>query len=357
MKYYSQIPRTIADLVVLGGEMEQGLVTYGTTLDLKQVDAPQMKAATDALVLADRNFNAARSAQETAYANFHAADSALTGWLGKVTGALSAFFGKRWNRQWAQVGFTTPSIAIPATINDRLALALRMIDCLTSTPGYEAPTLGVTAAAGAALRNAAVSRHALAAAADTALEEKGVARGSAVEALTSLMRLLVGVLGQLLKADDPRWLAFGLEMPANRTTPGQPAGLEVAARAATGATAVEGSANTHQVLLSCEATPFASRYRFRMRIIGVQSEYKLVASTKEPLAQVEVPNEAAVEFIVQAVNGSRQGVASAPVVYAATANKALAPAGAPANMAAASLTMPGSHGNGQANGSRLPALV
>ncbi|MGI9115267.1 MAG: hypothetical protein ACR2FX_09600 [Chthoniobacterales bacterium] len=44
-----------------------------------------MKAGTDTLVNADKLFNAARSAQQTAYDDFRPADEALTEWLGKAS--------------------------------------------------------------------------------------------------------------------------------------------------------------------------------------------------------------------------------------------------------------------------------
>ncbi len=139
MMLFSQIPQSYPELIVLGPEMVDGINKNGLAIGLKQVTAAEMQVKSDALVRTNEAYNASRAAQETAYANFHAADDALTSWMGKVTGTLGAFFGKRWNRQWVPVGFITPSIRIPGTITERLSLALNMINFLTANPAKEAP--------------------------------------------------------------------------------------------------------------------------------------------------------------------------------------------------------------------------
>lgn len=333
--------------------MEDGLSKDGQALNIKQIDAAQMTSATDVLVQADKLFNTSRSLQQTAYNNFHAADDALTAWLGVVTGSLSAFFGKRWSAQWVQVGFINPSIGIPSTISDRAALALRMINFLSANPGYEASNQGVTAAKGTTLRGNASTTQGLATAADKDLSDQGTAREAAVADLASKMRLLIGLLSEILKTDDPRWLDFGLEMPAKLTTPAPPAGLAVAAAPTQGAMGAA-DPNTTTVLVTCDATPFATRYRFRMRMAGLLgSNYQLVASTTEPMAQINVPANATVEFIIQAVNGNRQSVASAAAVYQPVVKTAAAVSAVQIEEVAA----PRSNGsNGHANGNRMPAL-
>jgi hypothetical protein len=331
--------------------MTDGLIKDGAALNITQITAAQMKAGTDALIGADKAFNTSRSGQEKAYENFHAADDALTTWLGKATGTLSAFFGKRWNRQWVQVGFIAPSIAIPSTITERLALSLRVINFLAANPTYEAPNQGVTAATGKAARDAAISTQTLASQADADLSVKGTARTAASDALTSSMRLLVGVLAELLNADDTRWLDFGLSIPASISTPGAPLGLSASANPTQQGVKGTGDDATVSVLLTCDATPFASRYRFRMRVLGVQTDYELVASTTEPMASIDVPANAAVEIIVQAVNGSRQSVPSDPVIYDPMARKAPV-ASAPATLEHAAV--PAAPANGT-NGDHTPA--
>ncbi len=52
-----------------------------------------------------------------------------------------------------------------------------------------------------------------------------------------------------------------------------------------------------------------------MLLAGVQREYQLAARSTDPIVTLrEVPRGQPLQFIVQAVNGSMEGVASDPVV-------------------------------------------
>ena len=360
MKYFGQIPLTIADLEILGPEMKDGLTTQAGALGITQITAAQMQTATAAVEDTDNKFNAARSAQQTANNNFRPTDEALTQWLGKATAAFSTFFGKRWNRQWIQAGFVSPSIAIPPTISDRLALALRVVGFLDANPDKEASTLGVTAAIGSTVREATRSAQELVTDADQEVDKRFDARQAAVDALTSKMRLLIGILAELLNPDDTRWLDFGLEMPAKLTTPAAPTGLSVAL-APVGEAHRLLAPNTVMALATCNASPGTTRYRFRMRIVGVLgSTFQLVGSSTEPMLQVAVPANATVEFIAQAVNGNRQSVASEPFIFTptpVTSRSASVPATAPSTtVETPGITSGNGSNNGQANGNRLPAI-
>lgn len=317
-----------------------------------------MQAGTDSFVAADKGFNDARSAQQAAYDIFHADDDALTAWLTKARAVLVTFFGLRWSTQWAQAGYINGSTAVPSTISDRLALALRVTAFFAANPSFEAASLGVTAAIATELRTAAVTSQQAVAAAATDLKQKAATRETAFNTLISKMRLLIGVLGELLNADDPRWLAFGLQIPASLVTPGQPQGLTASASPTSRLT--QTAAGMTNVLLTWDAQPMASRYRLRMRVVGLETAFRLVASTTEPMAIVsDVPADSAVEVIVQAVNGSRQGVASEPIIYRAL-SKAVptTPDEAPSAATPLELVTVSSNGNGSnghGKGSRVPA--
>ena len=175
------------------------------------------------------------------------------------------------------------------------------------------------------------------------LKDAGEARGTARTNVLRKMRHVIANLKKLAK-DDPRWLAFGLRMPSTQTTPAAPTGLRAT---------MMGS----QVLLECEPTAYATRYRFRRKILGLDTKYKLVASSLTPMAMLEgVAAGLTMEFIAQAVNGGAQSVASNPIIVvtspaatpeakpeaAATDAELLAPLAAIA---------PNGNGNGNGNGS------
>ena len=88
----------------------------------------------------------------------------------------------------------------------------------------------------------------------------------AFQALTDELWSLIKILPETLEDDDPRGLAFGLPMPGTPRTPGAP--TEVAAQLdAAGA-----------ILVHCAPVALATRYRCRLRLVGVETDYRLGAS-------------------------------------------------------------------------------
>lgn len=114
----------------------------------------------------------------------------------------------------------------------------------------------------------------------------------AYEKLISTMTELLKNLEGKLNKDDTRWLAFGLQIPATITTHGQPVNVNAHMDSA------------FALIVTCDPVPTAARYRFRMMILGVQTEYSLVASSTEPMASIRVLPGQTVQIIVQAVRQS-----------------------------------------------------
>lgn len=133
-------------------------------------------------------------------------------------------------------------------------------------------------------------------------------------------------------------------MPGTRQTPEQPQHLAAQLDAA-GA-----------IVVTCDATPRATRYRWRMRVVGLEETYKLAASSKEPLAAITgVPPTYTVELCVQAVNGSLQSVASQPILF--TMPTATRPSEAPVAREVAKRSIGHGNGNGHAAAPEPPAEV
>jgi len=101
--------------------------------------------------------------------------------------------------------------------------------------------------------------------------------------------------------------------------------------------------------VACDLVALATRYRVRMMIEGVESDYRLVGSSSAPLVSISgiAPGQT-VQIIVQAVNGSLQGVASDPIEFTVSL---------PATKAAAEakpvlVIEPASNGHANGNGHR-----
>ena len=140
---------------------------------------------------------------------------------------------------------------------------------------------------------------------DVALKQKDNERTTAREWLVGQMTTLICVLRGTLSKDDPRWLDFGLQIPAVPSTPGAPRNLRVS------------RTDSGNIALDCDATPLGKTFRWRMRLAGSKDSYILVGSTSDPTLVIADPASMAdLEFVVQAVNGNRQSVMSDPAVLA-----------------------------------------
>ena len=317
--------------------MRAGLANYGVTLGITQITLSHFQDTLNAFISADGAFNAARSAKQTASDSYHGQLVPVKEWLYLTRNVLAGRLGNRWTTEWAQAGFVTPSVSLPTRIDDQLALVLALGNFLTANVSYQVGSMGVTPGVGEAARDAAVAAQLAVASAQVVLEEKSQAWTPAYEALRALMRCLIKILEATIANDDPRWLAFGLQMPASVTTPGQPVNVQAA---------LDGMGG---ILVQCDAVALAQRYRWRMRRVGVQPEFELVARSVAPLATIAtvLPGQT-VEILVQAVNGALQGVPSEPIFFTLTASASSVASAGPAP-AAVLPRMNGKHGeNGHA---------
>jgi hypothetical protein len=205
--------------------MHEGVVALAKPIGITLVTAAQIQAALTAFTTVESAFNTARSTKQAASDAFHTAEAAVAAWLGVVRAVLTGHYGSRWSTLWAQAGFINHSTAVPARIAERLALAESVTGFLTLNPAMEVPNLNVTAAYGTTLRNTALTTQQAVMTATVSLGTIGQTWTTAYDTLISVMRDLISNLGRKLSGDDPRWLAFGLQMPATVTTPGKPQNL------------------------------------------------------------------------------------------------------------------------------------
>jgi hypothetical protein len=328
--------------------MYQGLITLGATLKITQITPVEFNTELNALITADGVFNAARTAKQMASNLFKPADVALSDWLQVTRNILAGRFGNRWSTMWAQAGFTNSTTAVPTRIADRLSLGLNLANFFTANPSFEVSSMNVTAAQATLLRNSAMTAQEALTAADVLLKSKGTVWDDAYATLTTTMRALINILHATLDDTDPRWLVFGLDMPATNTTPGQPENVTVSID------------DFGALVVQCGAVALAVRYRWRMLIVGIETDYRLVARSVDPIGTIPgvLPGQT-VEIIVQAVNmGGSQGVPSEPIFFTVpmvakpVAESRKNAADAPVATAPSDAVVIPSKGNG----SRLPAL-
>ena len=298
------LPTNSGQLIGLGNKMLGGLTSLGVTLGITQITPAEFAPILATFADQDNAFNAGRSTRQAASDLFQSNAATLTAWLGVVRTVLAGQFGQRWNTAWAQAGFINNTTQIPTKTEDRIALAGRVIAFFTANPSAEVPSMQVTAAQGTALQSATLTAQTALTAATMALSTLSQSWTDAYNALTDEMWSLIKILQATLNDDDPRWLAFGLQMPITSSTPGQPVNLTAH------------TDNTGALIVACDPVPLATRYRWRMLLVGIESDYVLAASSVDPIGTITgvLPGETA-QIIVQAVNGSLQGVPSDPIVF------------------------------------------
>ena len=283
-------PTNSAQVIGLAQKMYTGILEVGIEVPIVMVTAAQIQTDLDAFIAVDVSFNAARSTRLAVSEVFQGKMESIYEWLLGVSNVLATRFGTRWSTAWAQAGFVNHSTGIPTKTEGQLGLALSLVKFFTANPTFEVPSMKLTAAEGTTLRNAALS---------------------AQQTLTTAMRALI------------------------KNLEGKPANVTAH------------TDDTGAIVVQCEAVPLAKRYRWRMRIVGVQTEYQLAARGTQPLATIaDVAAGQTVEIIVQGVNGSQQGVASEPITFMLPAAKA---AGF-TNLAASEETPVAESTNGHRNG-------
>lgn len=207
------LPSGIHDLLQLAGEMADGLGLHGPWLRMTQTPEGAFRAMLERLREAEMRYGEARAAKGAAGKESTAADKALTDWLTRSRGFLTAVFGRKWSEGWLQVGATSRSTAIPKRMEPRMALARGMVHYLAKNPQHEYPVAGLTAKVGGAMRERLVRAQRDLRAAKSQCILKKRARDAAERALRRKMRQVVVILGVSIRPDDARWLAFGLKRP------------------------------------------------------------------------------------------------------------------------------------------------
>jgi hypothetical protein len=129
-----------------------------------------------------------------------------------------------------------------------------------------------------------------------------LARDAAEEAFRLRYRATINELeGGLLTDEDARWYDFGLNRPADPSTPEEPSHVV--------ATAIGGG----RVLVQIDFARRANSYNYYRKIVGMDAEPVKVVNTEGTQDTIqELPVGATVEITVTGVNDGGEGVPSDP---------------------------------------------
>lgn len=222
----NEIPRTpIERIFALATDMADGASTHGAAAGLLQNTESAIRADLSAAQAAESAFQTARSAKTSRSAAQQSADSNAKSFIAATKKILSLTLGNAWSTEWAAAGWNNPTLAIPASVPERLATLPAIGAYLTANPAKENAPAGVTAANAQALQTALSAAISGVNTANVASGQAKATRDAALEKLRQRMIGLVRELNQLLEADDARWYAFGLNRPNDPETPAIATGL------------------------------------------------------------------------------------------------------------------------------------
>jgi hypothetical protein len=297
----NEIPQNNDQLFTLAEDSADGLHTHEAAIGVKQNKEADVRADLTAARAATTDYDNSRSTKTTLVAAQTVADSNGKAYLGAVRKVLALRLGEQWSNAWLPTGFPDNSTAVPGTSDKRQSLLFALGDYFTANPTLEVAALNVTAAQANTLANAlSTARSAVNDGINLSGQKKNL-RDAAVAKLRTRLRGLLAELGQLLENDDPRWNAFGFNMPAAPNTPDVPDAPVLTA----------GAPGT--VLADWPAASRASYYRVFRQIVGVDADYVYVDHVNDSdFTLTALPSGATVKVRVSSVNAAGESLPSDP---------------------------------------------
>ena len=300
------LPRSLKDLFNACEKAADALHTHESAIGIMHNTETVLRSELAATRTADNQFQARKTSRLAATEAQNSADTNGVKFITTSRDLLKVHLGARYSQAWDEAGFTSQSLAVPATISQRLQLLKSLELYLTSHPTVEVPALNVTHTQAAALFDALSTTLSAANAARGEQRLKREAREAAEETLRNRLRGLIGELEQLIGPADGRWLEFGLRVPVDESLPESPEDL-----------IVTGGAPGHLVADWSDAAR-ADRYRVYKQVVGVDDDFVLATTVTDsdadlntftPGAQVRVkvtalnprgeshPSEAVVQLV------------------------------------------------------------
>lgn len=299
----NRLPDSNDNLFVLADDMLDGLDKHETEIGVKQFTATVLTPKLAKARAAQGDYDAAQTAEVSATGARNVANSNAKGFIADGKNILTKPLGNKPSQEWEQLGYPAGSIAMPDTIETRLAVLTGMRTYLLQNIGKEVSTEDITfTAAQAELLRLALKdgRSAVKDAVSHRVKTKA-ARDSGVSELRSAMSGLINELTYIPLGDDSaKWYYFGLVPPAGSQTPGVPDGL-----------------STHQVgptsaAVGWPASPRAEKYRLFKKVEGVDADFIAQELTSETHHLLEnLPAHCTLHLTLTATNAAGESLRSA----------------------------------------------
>jgi len=305
----NEIPYTYDVLIRQGEQVHDGANTVGPGIGLLQNTAARILADIRRLNSTDPAspglkvlWDEAKAAKTAATGVAQAAKKAGRSLAMSCVGALKNKFGRKWSSQWQNAGFTGGTLMVPT---DPMVTLQELAAYYGRHPGDEVTVLGVAC-------TKAACEAAVQAISDTmeASNDSNVAAGQAHAAfetgVSALRNRLIGTrseLSQLLADDDPRWLAFGWDMPGQPTAPDE---------APSNVVNTPGVAGSGSFYLDWDEPVRADRSRVRITD-GTGAVLVNQIVTESEYTVRNLPSGQTVTVVLSGINGDLEGPATDPI--------------------------------------------
>jgi hypothetical protein len=292
----NRLPDPLEELQTLGEDAADGARQLAAALGLKQNTEPEIRADFADLVAKKTAYDVVVAARPAHAAALAVARSNTRAFLTATRDVFKTFLGSQPSAAWAEAGWSSQSLAVPATSDLLLPLLNAVRLFLEAHPDRANAPLNLTAARATDLHAALLAaRTAENAHADQEAGAKA-ARDASKERFRKRLLGLIAELGQLLDPLSPHWLAFGLNRP------GAPERPEAVAE--TRASALGGG----RVRVQCAPAPRADYYQVWLQVAGVDADFRKADSPREPDKLLEaLPAGATVQIKLRAVNETGPG--------------------------------------------------
>jgi hypothetical protein len=293
------VPDLQDDLLALAEDMADGCHNHEVAIGLNNNKEADVRADILALRNTEAAFGTAKDNRQDAMDALQAAEETAADFLAKARKVLSTFLGNSWSAQWEPTGWPDQSTAVPRSQEKRMNLCASLKIYFTNVPAHEVAALGVTAAAADAQFTAISNGRDALAMKEQAQATAKVARDAAQRNLRLRVRNLIGELNQFLADDDPRWHAFGLNMPADPDTPEAVVSLTLTANMA------------GKVVVTWLRARRATRYRIFTKIVNVDPEFVNVETVHDlEFMLTGLPSGQTLQVYIIAANDAGEAPAS-----------------------------------------------
>lgn len=281
------------EITALAIKAKDGATTH-PEIALVQNTAAKIQTDLSATTAAEAEYQGAVSSVVPLQLAYEAAIADAYEFAGRAKGVLKMHCGNQYCDLWNTTGFTSSNkLQVPQSWNGLRVLLGSLATYFSAHATHEVAAMQVTALrAGELITALDATRNAVTSARQT-VTAKRIVRDLAVNALRIRLRGLADELKQLIGRRDPRWRAFGLNVPAEPAVPPQPEELEVI------------NDTPLQLLVRCDPVPYADHYRWWRRPHNSPAEPEAVGSSDLPMFLIEdLVGGTHWDIFVSAVNSS-----------------------------------------------------